>query len=504
MTIRLKLLLAASVIALGIAQPTSAVFAQTLKVALGDEPLSFDPIATSDNGSIWTQLLIFDTLIRPDKAGTGLEPGLAASWEVSPDGLTLTFTLRDAKFSDGTAVTPEDVVFSLKRAGVDEKSQWKRFFNPITAFKSEGNKVILTLEQPFTPAFNNLALFAAAILPEKLVTEQGDAFFEHPVGSGPFMLSGWTRGSKVELTKNPHYWQEGKPAVETVELDIVAEPTARVLRLEAGEADVILDPPLNQIADLSSKDGITVGSAIPYRSDFVLLNNTRPPFDNVDVRQALNYAVDKDQLVKGVLFDKGKVAATAMPVMAYADESLKPYPYDPAKAKELLAKAGLADGFSTKLLVDSGNAAHRNVAVALQAMLGQVGVKAEIQMIEGGTMWTTTKAGEYDMALSFATSDTVDPDQLIGFLAVNPERANAYHTQWQNTHLNDLYAKERATVNGPERGAMFKEMVEVFKEGAPMVFLYHPASNWANLNKVKGFEILPTSNFRLEDVTISE
>jgi len=505
MKLTMKSLLLAGTMALAAVVPISTpAFAQKLTVGINDEPLSFDPISTSDNGSIWTQLLIYDTLIRPDKAGTGLEPGLAESWEVSEDGLTLTFTLRDAKFSDGSPVTPEDVVYSLKRAGTDEKSGWKRFFNPITGFKVDGNKVVLTLDKPFTPAFNNLALFASAILPEKLVTEQGDAFFEHPVGSGPFMLTGWTRGSKVELAKNPYYWQAGKPAVETVELAVVPEGTARVLRLEAGEVDVILDPPLNQIAELDAAAGIETGSTIPYRSDFVLLNNKRAPFDNQQVRQALNYAIDKEALVKGVLFGKGTVAATAMPVMTYADESLAPYPYDPAKAKELLAAAGYPDGFSTTLLVNSGNAAHRNVAVALQAMLAQAGVKAEIQMIEGGTMWSTTKSGEYDMALSYATSDTIDPDQLIGFLAVHPERANAYHTEWKNDRLNELYTQERATVNGPERGAMFKEMVQIFQDGAPMIFLYHPASAWANSTKVKGFEILPTSNFRLEDVTMTD
>ncbi len=503
MNLSIRALLAAGAVALASLATPSGAAAETLRLAMGQEAVSLDPIATSDNGSIWTQLLLYDTLIRPDTSGTGLEPGLAESWKVSEDGLTLTFTLRDAKFSDGSPVTPEDVVFSLKRAGSPD-SGWARFFNPITGFEIDGDRIVMTLDKPFTPAFNNLALFAAAILPKALVEEQGDAFFEKPVGTGPFVLKSWTRGSKIELARNPYYWQEGKPAVEEAELDVVAEGTARVLRLEAGEADIIIDPPVNQIPELENTAGITVGSTIPYRSDFVLLNTTREPFGNETVRQALNYAIDKEALVKGVLFGKGEVAATAMPVMAYADESLEPYPYDPAKAKAMLAEAGYPDGFSTTLLVNSGNAAHRNVAVALQAMLAQVGVKAEIQMIEGGTMWATTKSGEYDMALSYATSDTIDPDQLIGFLAVNPERANAYHTQWQNTDLNALYAEERSTVNGPERGAMFVEMVEMLKDGAPMIFLYHPATSWATRDTVGGFAVLPTSNFRLEDVTLAE
>jgi peptide/nickel transport system substrate-binding protein len=495
----LKCLLLASAFAFA----GAAAHAQTLHVAMGYDPVSLDPIASSDNGSIWPQLLIFDTLIRPDKTGEGLEPGLAESWTISDDGLTLNFKLRDAKFSDGTPVTAEDVKFSIERAA-SEASGWGRFYRPITSFEIRNeHEITMKLAQPFTPAFNNLALFAAAILPKAQVEAKGDAFFEAPVGSGPFMLKSRVRGSRVDLVKNPNYWQQGKPYVDEAVLEVVTEPSARVMKLEAGEVDVALDPPLNQLKDLDGKDGITVGQTIPYRADFVQLNTTRKPLDDVRVRQALNYAVDKDALVKGVLYGAGKPAASAMPVMAFADAGLQPYAYDPAKAKQLLAEAGYADGFEAQVVVDSGAATSRNAAIALQAMLQQVGVKLKVQMLEGGTQWETTKAGNYDMSVSYTTSDTIDPDQIIGFVGVNPERANAYHTQWKDDHLNALYADERKTVNGPERGAMFKQMIQILHDGAPYVFLYHPASAWAVQDKVKGFEILPTSNFRLEDVKIA-
>lgn len=478
--------------------------AATLRVALGAEPVTLDPIASSDNGSIWTQLLIFDTLIRPDVKGTGLEPGLAESWEVSPDGLKLSFKLRDAKFSDGSPVKAGDVQFSIERAA-SEASGWARFFKPITGFNIVSDREIeMTLDKPFTPAFNNLALFSAAILPKALVEAQGDAFFERPVGSGPFMLDNWQRGSSVMLAKNPNYWQAGKPAVDAAELQIVADASARVLRLEAGETDVILDPPVNQLKQLEDKDGISVGQATPFRSDFVQLNTRRPPFDKVEVRQALNYAVDKDALIKGVLFGAGTVAASTMPVMSHADPALAPYPYDPAKAKELLQAAGVALPIEAGLLVDAGNAAGRNTAIALQGMLGQVGVNLKIQSLESGTQWETTKSGNYDTSLSYATSDTIDPDQMLGFLAVNPERANAFHTEWKNDRVNELYEQERATVDGPERGRMFQEMVQIMHDEAPYIALYHPAASWAVRDGVTGFAILPTSNFRLEDVKIAE
>ncbi|TKA95003.1 ABC transporter substrate-binding protein [Cereibacter changlensis] len=497
-----RMTMKALLLATAVAMTGLAAQAETLRVAMGSDPLSLDPIATSDNGSIWTQLLIFDTLIRPDRTGEGLESGLAESWAVSEDGLTLTFKLRDAKFSDGTPVTAEDVQFSIARAA-SEASGWGRFYRPITGFQiMNDHEIVMTLAEPFTPAFNNLALFAAAILPKAQVEAKGEAFFEAPVGSGPFVLKAWNRGSKIELEKNPHYWQEGKPHVDAAVLEIVTEPSARVIKLEAGEVDIALDPPLNQLEALDAKDGISVGQTIPYRADFVQLNTTKKPFDDERVRQALNLAVDKEALVQGVLYGAGKPAASAMPVMAYADPDLAPYAYDPARAKELLAEAGYAGGFEAQLVVDSGAATSRNAAIALQAMLQQVGVKLKVQMLEGGTQWETTKAGNYEMSVSYTTSDTIDPDQIIGFVGVNPERANAYHTEWRSDRLNELYAAERKALDGPERGDMFQEMVQILHDGAPYIFLYHPASAWAVKDGVKGFEVLPTSNFRLEEVSI--
>ena len=234
--------------------------AEPIRVAIGYDPVSLDPIATSDNGSIWTQLLLYDTLMRPDRTGEKLEPGLAESWSVSEDGLTLSFKLREAKFSDGTPVTAEDVEFSIRRAA-SEASSWGRFFRPITDFEIVNDReIVMKLDEPFTPAFNNLALFSAAILPKAKVEAGEEAFFNNPVGSGPFMLKEWVRGSRVVLAPNPHYWQSGKPSADGAVLEVVTEASARVIKLEAGEVHVVLDPPLNQLEALDEKEGISVGS----------------------------------------------------------------------------------------------------------------------------------------------------------------------------------------------------------------------------------------------------
>jgi peptide/nickel transport system substrate-binding protein len=490
-------------VAMSLAFAALGAEAKTVRVGISNDALSMDPIASSDNPSIMTQLLIYDQLVHPSKDGTKLEPGLAESWKISPDGKEYRFTLRaNAKFSNGRPVTAADVVYSLKRAA-GEKSQWARFFRPITNYEIVDDRtVVMKLDQPFTPMLNNLALFSAAILPGALVEEQGDKFFDKPVGAGPFVLEQWNRGAKQVFARNSNYWRQGKPAIDGAELHIIGEDNSRVLKLKAGELDAIVGVPFNQVASLKSDSGLNVGIAPVFRAELVQLNTSKKPFDDERVRRALNYAVDKNALVKGILRGNGQVATSSLPVMAYHNDGLKPYPHDVAKAKSLLQEAGYGGGLKLTLLVPSGSVTHRQVASAIQANLREAGVTVELQTIEASSMFSTTKAGNYEMALSYTTSDTIDPDQLVGFTAVNPERANAFHTQWKDARVNELYEQERRTLDGPERGKMFQEIESRVHDGAPFIFLYNQAETFASRRNVEGFQVLPTSNYSLEDVTM--
>jgi peptide/nickel transport system substrate-binding protein len=493
----------AAVMTTALTSPLVSAEAATLKLGVREDALTIDPIASSDNASIWAELQIYDQLVRPSKDGSKLEPGVAESWTVSPDGKEYSFKLRsDAKFSDGTPVTAADVEFSLKRAA-GEKSEWGRFFRPITTYQVvDDHTIVMKLEKPFTPIINNLAMFSASILPAKLVEAQGDAFFEKPVGSGPFVLVNWARGQKMELTKNPNYWEKGKPQIDGATLEIVPEDNSRVLKLKAGELDAIIDIPFNQAATLKTDASVKVGLAQVFRIDMVQINTTKKPFDDVRVRQAMNYAVDKEALVKGVFHGDAVAATTSIPAMAYHNDELKPYPVDLDKAKALLMEAGLKNGFKTSMLVRGGDVTSRQVGSAIQASLRQIGIEVELQTIEGSSQFSTTKAGNYELSLSYATSDTIDPDQLVGFTMVNPERANAFHTQWKDDRVNELYALERQTNEGAERGKMFKEIESRVHDGAPFIFLFMPKSAYAMRANVEGFEVLPTANYSLKDVVI--
>ncbi len=504
-TNRTSVALKASVVALAL---VSSLFAPggeaaTLRLGVRADALTLDPIASSDNPSIWTELLIYDQLVRPSRDGKRLEPGIAESWTVSPDGKEFRFKLRaNARFSNGQPVTASDVVYSLKRAA-GEKSSWGSFFRPITSYNAlDDHTVVMKLDKPFTPMLNNLAMFSASILPEKLVEQQGAAFFEHPVGSGPFVLKSWARGQRQVFGKNPYYWEQNKPSLDGASVEIVPEDNARVLKLKAGELDAIVGIPYNQVDGLKQDANVVVASAPVFRIDLVQLNTTKKPLGDVRVRQALNLAIDQNGIIKGILRGNGRPATSSLPVMAYNNTDLKPYPHDLAKAKALLADAGLANGFKISMLVPGGDTVARQVASALQAELAQIGVQVELQTIEASTQFSTTKAGNYEMSLSYATSDTIDPDQLTGFTAVNPERANAFHSQWKDERVNELYAQERVTPDGDARGKMFKEIEARVHDGAPFIFLYTPTEPYASRRNVTGFEVLPTSNYSLKDVVI--
>jgi peptide/nickel transport system substrate-binding protein len=316
------------------------------------------------------------------------------------------------------------------------------------------------------------------------------------------VLKSWVRGQKQVLARNPYYWEKNRPSVDGADINIIPEDNARVLKLKAGELDAIVGIPYNQVDSLKSDPNIHVAAAPVFRIDLIQLNTTKKPFDDARVRQALNLAIDRSGIIKGILRGNGRPATSSLPVMAYNNTDLKAYGTDLAKAKSLLAEAGLANGFQTTMLVPGGDTVARQVASAIQAELKQINVDVQLQTIEASTQFSTTKAGNYEMSLSYATSDTIDPDQLTGFTAVNPERANAFHTQWKDDRVNALYAQERVTADGDSRGKLFKEIEMRVHDGAPFVFLYTPTEPYASRKNVTGFEVLPTSNYALKDVVV--
>src|SRR5262249_20204814 len=269
----------------------------TLVIANAVKVDTLDPEANSVNESIWLDQNLYSRLLQPNSTGTGLLPDLDSSWTISKDGLTYTFHLRpDAKFSNGTPVTADDVVYSIDRSR-KFSGGWGFLLTPVKTITASGtHTVVITLSQPHAPLLADLAMYAYSVVPEKLVKSEGSKFFQHPVGSGPFMVTSYNADSEIDLARNPHFYGT-KPKISKVKIMIVPNDNTRVLMLQSKKADIIENPPGNLVSQINKNPDLSVQLFPSTRVDFVQLDEHYKPFKNAKVREALNYAINRKTIV---------------------------------------------------------------------------------------------------------------------------------------------------------------------------------------------------------------
>ncbi|MBC7479797.1 MAG: ABC transporter substrate-binding protein, partial [Pseudorhodobacter sp.] len=290
------------------------------------DSLFLDPVLNDANVDIWILSNIYDTLLLPTDDGQGVQPGLATEWKVSDDGLTVTLKLRaDTKFSDGSPILPSDVVWSLKRAATPDLGIWGFLVSAIKDVTgSDDGTVVITLNRADPSIIPALTVFNTAIMPQKLFeatpgatdADKAKAFAEHPVGSGPFMFESWERGASMKLVKNPYYWamgDDGKPLpyLDGVTFEVIPDDATRILKLQSGDLDGAEFIPYARVEELKSADNLDMKLFPSTKIEYVTLN-VRPqiegkdnPLSNVKVRQALNYATNKDALIQIVTMGVG-------------------------------------------------------------------------------------------------------------------------------------------------------------------------------------------------------
>jgi len=470
-----------------------------LRIAREQDSTTFDPIYTILAPDVWVLNQFYSTLVRANEDATDIVPDLAESWTVSDDGKTYTFKLRDAKFSDGTPVKASDAVFSLKRVRDDEASPMRSLFTVMTdAVAPDDKTLVLTLNAP-TPAFmSSLAMFAASIVPEHAVKAAGAAFGEKPVGSGAFVLKEWKRGDKVILEKNPLYWEEGLPKLDGIEWIYVANDNTRVLKLLAGEADAATFVPWNQIKELQANPDITMQLDKSTRMDHMLINHSHAPLDNKAVRKALNLAIDQKAIVDAVTFGFGVAANSFFPLDGmYYNPKNENYPYDPEKAKALLAEAGVS-GLSLKLLIIAGDSAHEQIAVLVKDQLAKVGVTIDIVKLEGGQQWDALVAGEYDLGLMWWVNDIFDPDQKAKFCVYGDAENRSYYTNYKNPEVTALVDQAAAELDPEKRRELYYKVQALSKDDVHWIDLYYSPFRNASRKAVKGFVQNPLGRYMLE------
>ncbi len=481
----------------------------TLVVARPEEPLSFNPYTQGDNGSIYAIEQVCDSLIEADANGTGLRPGLAESWEVSADALSYTFKLRDAKFSDGSPVTIEDVVFSWNRLN-DPSAAYQFLLKPVASIeKVDGSHMKVVLKVPYAPFLSVASVFASAIVKQAAFEPDPDAFASKPVCSGPFMVESYERGTKVVLVKNPNYWDLGAdgqplPYLDKVELLYVPDTNARVLGLQNGDYDVLAIVPFNQAQALKDTPNMALEVAEIFRLDYVYLNHSQKPLDDKRIRLALNHAANLEAINKVVYYGFGALPNSINPKMNFWSPDVPRLVYDLEKAKALVAEAGY-DGTPIKLLIDIGNAPAKQVATILQQGWQEAGLKVEIEEMDVGTAWNTVVDGTYMAYVSYITSDINDDDELLA-LQTDPlkDGTQGFFSRYQSEEVTRLLTQSRASPDPAKRAPVFKQIQEVtYHDGYSVPLAYTPSVN-AYQSHVQGWKTLATGWWWLKDVWIDK
>nr|WP_273068798.1 ABC transporter substrate-binding protein [Thioclava marina] len=470
-------------------------------VTYKDDVATLDP-AIGYDWQNWSMIKsVFDGLMDYVPGTTELRPGLAESYEISEDGTTFTFKLRKGvKFHNGREMTAEDVKYSLDRVTTPAtQSPGAGFFGSIKGYDAmadgsatslEGVTVVdpytvkIELSRPDATFLHVMALNFASVVPKEAVDEYGADFGKHPVGTGAFKLADWTIGQKLVFEKNADYWRPGVPYLDSITFEVGQEPIVALLRLQKGEVDVPGDgiPPAKFNEVMGNPDEakqVVVGGQL--HTGYITLNVEMAPFDKVEVRQAINMAINKDRIVQMINGRATPATQPLPPSMPGYTKDYAGYPFDPAKAKEMLAEAGLPDGFETELYVMNTDPNPR-IAQAIQQDLAAIGVKADIKALAqanvieaGGTPKTAPMIWSGGMAW---IADFPDPSNFYGpILGCAGAVEGGWNWSWYCNKDLDAMATEADSITDPakqdERLQKWSDVYMKVMEDAPWVPVFN-------------------------------
>jgi len=480
------------------------------------DSLFLDPVLNDANVDIWVLTNLYDTLLAPTNDGQGVTPALATKWEYSPDGKTLTLTLHsDVKFSDGKPLTVDDVKWSLDRARDPKAGQWNSSLAAVASIDAkDATTLVLKLKHPDPTLLAALATFNSAILPKAAfeampgATEEdkAKAFAEHPIGTGPFAFDSWKRGEIMKLKRNPYYWKladDGKPLPYLDELDfpVIPDDATRLLKLKAGEVDGAEFIPYARVQELKTDPNLRMELWPSTRVRYLTLFNgekykdgSSNPIANPKVRQALNYAINKQAIIQITTLNLGKpmssFMSSATPLYAGGPEL---YPYDVAKAKALLADAGFPKGFEFSCLSLSGNGDDQSDLTAAQQMWSQIGVKLKIEQVDNATRTAKYRAEDYQCRTAAWTDDIADASEITSYFAYYPN-IHSLHSQFQDKQIDSLFEKSQEETDPKARLAEYKSIQDLYNAAAPIVYLYETPYPVAFRKNAKGFVQIPLGN----------
>jgi len=507
----------------------------TLVFGSSGDAVRLDPADVTDGESIQRMDNIFEGLVEYEAGSVLIQPCLATSWEASADGTEIVFNLRKGvKFHDGTDFNADAVVFSFARQydtnhpfhQYGEWAYWGYMFGDVERMeKVDDYTVKFVLKRPNASIMTSLAMFTVNIVsPTNAEKFKGDSF-KNPCGTGPFKFVEWVKDDHITLEVNENYWRE-RAKLDRLIFKVIPDPSARLMALEVGEVHGIEYPnpadldriKANSDLVLMSQSGMNVGyMAMNTGYGYIDANKNGmrdiadeplvktpgyyEPLTKKKVRQAINMAIDKQSIVDNIYMGTAMVAKNGMPpsMLGYNDDIVD-YPYDPARAKQLLAEAGYPDGFEVTLYVMPVSRPYMfdppKIGEAIQSYLAAVGIDLKFYQVDWGTYLQETEEGNHQMCLLGWTGDNGDPDNFMNVLyganACSIGTAGNYAFYTNNTSQAFLSAALK-TYDSDKRAEYYKKAQEMIHEDAGWVYLAHSVQNIVFRTNVKGYVLNPTS-----------
>lgn len=471
----------------------------TLVIAMNSAPSTLDGNGKNDSASLQVRTQIYEGLIRQNEK-MEIEPLLAEKWDLVDD-TTIVFSLRKGvKFHNGDEMKASDVAFSIKRAydmGFAESTLSPIDFDKCEVVDDYTYKVVL--KHPFSPILANMADSCAVVVPERVVKEQGEEYLSsNPIGTGPYKLANWVQGDRIELVKNEDYWRETK-GLQNIIMRFISEGTNRAIEVEVGGVDIAFDIQPTDIARLQDNKDVTVYATPNLSTTYIGFNCTKKPFDDKRVRQAVAHALDLSSIVDAVYAGAGSVGNSVISSSVWgASDEIKPLAYDPELAKSLLKEAGFENGLTTNIWT-SDSQQRIDIAEIAQNSLKNVGINAEVKILEWGTFLKAVEDKELDIYILGKTASTGDGDALHdNFYSTSHFSGNTAY--FQNPEIDKMLDESRTETDADKRFKLLVDIQKVVIEEAPWIPVWDGQVTNAARNNVQGFVNHPTNFHYLADV----
>lgn len=512
--LRMRALIAASASACVLTTLTAMpAHAQTTAVmAVASTFTTLDPYDANDTLSQAVAKSFYQGLFGFDK-DMKIVNVLATSYEASPDAKVYTIKLRTGvKFHDGTDFNADAVKAVFDRV-TDPANKLKRYnlFNKIEKTEViDPQTVKVTLKIPFSAFINVLAHPSAVMISPEALKKYGKDIAMHPVGTGPFEFVEWKQTDDLKVKKFAGYWKKGYPKIDMIDWKPVVDNNTRAALMQTGEADFAFQVPFEQAAALKSSPKVDLIAAPSIIQRYISMNMLQKPFDNPKVREAMNYAINKEALVKVAFSGYAMPAEGVVPQGVDYAVKTGPWKYDPAKARELLKEAGYPNGFETELWSGYNHSTAQKIIQFVQQQLAQVGVKASVQALEAGQRVAKVESAPdpatapirmYYIGWSSSTGEAdwaISP--LLASASFPPKLSNTAY--YKNETVDSDLAKALATTDRNEKSALYADAQKRIWADAPWVFLVTEKVVYARSKRLSGAYVMPDGSFSFDEIAI--